>query len=150
MTTGAFRKGRHGRRVQQETGGDSLTKQSDTHDADVNVIMSKYMKSGDPSIFMRNTQGIYADVSAMGDYQTCIAIVEQAREAFALLDAPIRDRFGNDPGQLIDAITDPAMKDELTKLGILEDTSKPPAPLAAQTDKKSQDATPAATSAKGS
>lgn len=152
MTTdkvGSYRKNRHGRRVQTINTEPSMTKQSDTYEADVNTIMDRYLKTGDPSMFMKNTQGIYADVSAMGDYQTCLAIVEQAKAAFDALDAPIRDRFANNPANLINAISDPAMKDELTELGIFEKPTQPAAP-AAQTGGKSPDAKPADTKATGS
>lgn len=109
-----------------KTTGPSMTKQADAHEADINVIMDRYQKTGDPSIFMRNTGGIYADVSDAPDYQACLNTVREAQSAFDALPARIRDRFANDPAQLIAAIQDPAMHKELRELGVLEELAEAP------------------------
>lgn len=120
------------RRVQTQTLGDSLTKQSDRHEADINVILSRYIQTGDERHLIK-AQGVFADVSAIGDYEACLEVVEEASEAFADLPANIREAYGNDPAMLIAAVLDPNEHKRLEELGVLtpkaaaKDAGSPPA-----------------------
>lgn len=80
--------------------GESATKQSSQHETDINVIMGKYLQTGDVSIFNQRV-GDYGDVSEIGDYAECQAVLKNAQESFATLPAKIRDAFANDPGELV-------------------------------------------------
>lgn len=108
------------RRVKTKLSGQSMTKQADMPETDINKIIARYQNNGDPSIFMRNTNAAYIDASEAPDYFECLNIVKQAQESFQELPAEIRDRFANDPGELITAISDPERWEELSELGILE------------------------------
>lgn len=142
------RPNRHGRRRQTFPVGESRTKQADAHETDVNVIMGRYIQNGDPSIFMRNAGGIFADISNIGDYQTCLTVVNEARDAFAELSAPIRERFGNNPTNLLAAVFDPARKAELEELGIFTKPEPPaPAKIGAGPAEKTETTSPPATTA---
>ena len=55
-------------------------------------------------------------------------IVIEAQENFSELPAHIRKRFGNDPEQFLDFVTDENNKDEAIRLGMLD------TPLAAEED----------------
>lgn len=105
-------------RVQFVPEGASMTQQGPAFDADVNVIVAKYVKTGDPSIF-RQRAGEFLDTSLVGDYFSCLNRVKAAQEAFATLPSKVREAFGNDPGQLELAMRDPARRGELVSAGIV-------------------------------
>lgn len=131
------------RRVAFECEGESLTKQALAYEADVNVIVARYIKTGDATAF-NLSPGRFADVSDIGDYASCLANVEAARAAFAELPAKVRDQFGNDPANLLEAASDPRRRSELEAAGIV-------VPEARQTSQKAPGAdTAAASSSAGS
>lgn len=132
-------------RVQLDPGGPSLTKQSEAMDCDVNVIIARYTKTADPSLLLQNVGGIYADVSAIGDFATCQQIIRNAQEAFDALPAEIRDYFRNDPALLAGALDDPEMRSELERLGILEPKPSGTPSASAPTDGPENSSSPAPT-----
>lgn len=99
--------------------GETMTKQSLAAEADVNVIVSKYVKTGDPAIF-RQRAGEFLDTTSVGDYFTCLNRVKEAEEAFLTLPSRVRDQFDNDPGKLELAMRDPAQREALVSAGIVE------------------------------
>lgn len=118
LETGEVSRNLSPRRVQVQTIGESLTKQSDRHEADVNVILSRYIQTGDER-HLNRAQGVFADVSHIGDYQECVEVVQEAAEAFADLPANVREAFDNDPALLIAAVMDPNETERLINLGVL-------------------------------
>lgn len=102
--------------------GPGRTRQGHKDECDLNVIMKRYERTGalDPRLVR---EGRFGDVSAV-DYQEAMFTVASARSAFASLPARVRDRFGNDPGQLVAFCDNPANYDEAVSLGLIE----PPAP----------------------
>lgn len=105
-------------RVQTVPVGESMTKSAPGYEADVNVIIGRYVKTGDASVFNQRI-GAYADVSEVGDYQSCVAKVKAAEAAFMTLPAKVREQFRNDPQELVDAMADPARRGELESAGIV-------------------------------
>lgn len=105
--------------------GESMTKQALAYEADVNVIVAKYVKTGDPSIF-RQRAGEFLDTTEVGDYFSCLNRVKEAEAAFATLPSKVRDQFGNDPGKLELAMRDPAQREALVSAGIVEPAPAPP------------------------
>lgn len=103
--------------------GPSLTKQSEAEACDVNKIMKKYERtgylppSGDP--------GYYADVSSVPDYQAALAIVERASVVFDSLPGEFRARMDNDPAKYLAWVGDPANRDEMVKLGMVDAVPEP-------------------------
>lgn len=94
----------------------SLTKQSDLKDSDINNILGKFVKTGIlPSL---KPEGVYADVSELGDYRECLEKVMKAEELFSQLPSKVRDRFSNDPESLISFCLDEKNMDELVSLGL--------------------------------
>lgn len=70
--------------------------QSELQNCDINTILQKYNRG----IMPRTMQGHYSDVSQIGDYQTSLARVQIAQEAFASLPANLRRELNNDPSNL--------------------------------------------------
>lgn len=96
----------------------SLTQQSDANDADINVIMAKYGRTGQlPAVNMLALDGDFSDV---GDFSDAQQRIIAAREAFQAVPATVRKRFDNNPQQMIDFLRDPANKDEAIKLGLVD------------------------------
>lgn len=70
-------------RVTTDCSGPSATKQAFAYECDVNVIVERYRKTGDPSILgVPNGPPNYADVSDIGDYAECLAVVKTRRKRF--------------------------------------------------------------------
>ena len=98
----------------------SLTRQEFVQEADINNIMKRYA-DGMP-LPSGNRQPIYGDFSEVPDYQKSFDIVSHAQEAFAALPSDLRARFDNDPGKLLQFLSDDSNRDEAVELGLV---SKP-------------------------
>lgn len=107
-------------KVSDETGlacaDPSLTLQDQAQDADINIIVKRYIQTG------QVPQGVrvptYGDFDAVGDYRSALELVEQAQDAFLKLPPAIRSRFDNDPGAFLAFCDDPANLPELRKMGL--------------------------------
>lgn len=121
--------------------GEGRTKQEFKAEADINVIMKRYERTGVIE-YVQKRSPQYADVTGR-DYQEAMNLIADARTAFEELPATMRARFDNDPAELLDFIADEANREEAADLGLLtpEATAKvkaakaaaasPPAPLGA-------------------
>ncbi|AXH72218.1 MAG: internal scaffolding protein [Microviridae sp.] len=106
------------------------TKQAFKEECDINNIMRKYLE-GAP-IPANVSVGRYGDFSSGADYLEAQSILLTAREQFAALPAKVRERFGNNPAQLLEFVADPKNLDEARKLGLLklEEPKAPPVVVA--------------------
>ncbi len=103
------------------------TRQSEAKATDINEIMARYERTG--VLPVSNRQAFFADVSKMGDYREAIEQVRMAEDAFMRVEAKVRERFGNDPAQFLDFVSDPGNRAEMVELGLIEDEmGVPPAP----------------------
>lgn len=97
--------------------GDSLTVQADARDADINVIVDRYVRTGHIPALSRVPS--YGDFDGISDYRTALHAVRAAEEQFMALPAKVRSRFENDPAAFVDFCEDPANRVELADLGLL-------------------------------
>jgi len=101
----------------------SLTQQHGRDDADINVIMARFGKTG------QLPQGVrlptYGDFEGPLDFQSALHAVMQAEDSFAAMSAKVRARFGNNPASFLDFCSDPANRAEAVSLGLV-----PPTPAA--------------------
>lgn len=106
----------------------SKTRQSDKDACDINKIMAMYDKTG--LLPPAGAEGLFLDVSEMGDYRSAVEQVLYAQKFFAALPAKVRTQFANDPATFLDFCADPDNRDELIELGLLERPPEgtPPAP----------------------
>lgn len=117
-------------RIKTETPGKKIVQQHLKDRTDINKIMAKYQKTGliewtrkDPG------NANYGDFSEVTDYQTALQQVMEAQEAFMTLPASTRKRFGNDPGQFLEFMSDDKNKEEAIKLGLIEPPKPAPEPI---------------------
>lgn len=103
--------------------GEGRTKQSHKDETDINSIMKRFEKTGMIE-FINSHEPKYGDVTAM-DYQTSMQNVAQANEMFADLPAKVRDRFDNDPAELLEFLDNPANREEAVLLGLVEPQKEP-------------------------
>lgn len=106
------------------------TKQAHKKECDIHEILKQYQKTGIIN-HIQSRQAEFADLPAAMDYQEAIEIVRTAQEGFSELPSKVRERFANDPFNLLAALNDPGMRDELVELGILNAPAAAPAPQAA-------------------
>lgn len=97
------------------------TDQSFRDECNINIIVKNFIRTGAlPPHLIQKKAAMFADVSEVGDLQDALQRVTQAREGFATLPAAIRDRFSNDPVQLLAFLEDPANRQEAIDLDIIE------------------------------
>lgn len=97
----------------------SRTKQEMKAETDINEIMKRYIRFGTlpPGVGI----GRYGDFSKVEDYQAALNLVMDAEGQFAALPARVRDRFQNDPSQLLAFVQDAKNLEEARKLGLLRE-----------------------------
>lgn len=96
----------------------SLTSQEHAEDADINVLMSRYIKTGVLPQFA-DRQPFYTDATELPSFMEMQNALISAEEAFMSLPAKVRDRFNNDPAKFVEFATDKENEQELKKMGLL-------------------------------
>lgn len=95
----------------------SRTDQSFLKDTDVNNIMQKYLKTGQIT-HLAKVSGVFTDVSQIPDLLTAMSQVTKAQQAFELLPAALRKRFGNSPVAMVEFLKDTRNDREAIELGL--------------------------------
>lgn len=113
------------KRVQTQITGETRTQQQFQDQTDINKIMEQYVKTGTLTHIRNATEGVYADLSNLPSYEEAMRTIIAADDAFKDIPAPVRQRFGNDPQQLMDFLNEPKNHDEAIELGLM---TKQPAP----------------------
>nr|QJB18940.1 MAG: internal scaffolding protein [Microvirus sp.] len=96
----------------------SLAQQQFKDECDINNILRQFNVTGllpESPLSPR-----YGDFTGIVDYHSALNAVMAAEDGFMSLPANIRDRFQNDPAQLIDFLSDEKNKQEAIKLGIVD------------------------------
>lgn len=98
----------------------SLTNQSDKDGADINIIMSRYEKTGliTDAITGNTRKPMYGDFTVIGDYYKLQNTLVAVNRAFSALTPQTRNRFQNDPAKLIEFLSDPANDQEAISMGL--------------------------------
>lgn len=105
------------RRVLCVPEGQSCTEQAHAQAADINTIMLRYERSG---LLPQKAEGArYGDFSGVVDYHSAVESVRRADEAFMSLDPRVRARFENDPGKLLEFLSDEGNRKEAEDLGLV-------------------------------
>lgn len=123
-------------RTQSTLGGKVRTKQSFKEDTDINLIFKRWVKGGDVTHFAQG-QPSYGDHTNALDYQEKLNAVINADEQFAALPSAIRERFNNEPEELLLFVEDPANREEGEQLGLFKpdpSAAEPPATRSAPSE----------------
>lgn len=82
-----------------DTGSETLVQQHFKEEVDVNTIVRRYgITAGTP---FGPDGGMYGDFTGITDYESAVALVRDTEARFMRLPAEARERFGNNPGQLV-------------------------------------------------
>lgn len=107
--------------VSKETGlsceDESLAQQHLRDETDINFMLERFGATG---VIARNDYTpMFGDFTEITDFRSALHAVMDAEESFMTLPAKTRERFGNDPQQLMDFVFDVNNKDEAMALGLL-------------------------------
>jgi len=80
-------------------GGPSPTQQHLKDECDINVIMRRFGATG--SMPQGLPGAVYGDFSGIEGYEDAVELVERARGGFDSLPASVRERFRNEPAELV-------------------------------------------------
>lgn len=104
----------------------SLTQQQFKEETDINMIIAR-AQQGQTISHVNERVGQYGDFSNVPSYQAAFDLVQRASGMFMSLDAKVRERFANDPGNMVRFLQDPANNDEAIKLGLVVPPATPAA-----------------------
>ena len=107
---------------------EGLTQQQFADECDINNIMKRYAATG-VITHVNGRQPEFGDFSDPLDFQAGLNTVIEAQSMFAELPATIRDRFANDPLQLLQFLADENNREEAISLGIVKAPEKEPEPM---------------------
>jgi len=100
----------------------SLTRQEFKDECDLGKIIARFSATPEGLEQLQLARGFvegrFEDVSEIPDYQTALAHVKAADEAFLRLPPLVRTRFDNDPAKFLDFVDDPKNIDELRQMGL--------------------------------
>lgn len=108
----------HAKRRQTDVDGKSLTQSEFAKELDINYLVEKHVRSGQP--FPVATQDQFADVSDVMTFQQAQDAIVRARNAWMGIPAKTRRFFGDNINQFLEALKDPSQADDLVRLGVLK------------------------------
>jgi len=82
----------------------SRTRQSDKEDADINVIVGRFLRTGVVPTGVRTPQS--GDFTNVMDFKSAMNGIAVATEAFEALPSSVREKFRNDPSLFFDFCTE--------------------------------------------
>ena len=90
-------------------------------ECDINVILERFGRTG--QVPVNAISGTYGDFSGVHDYHTALNTLIAAESEFAALPAQIRNKFANDPANLVQFLDNPENRAEAEKLGLVNISS---------------------------
>lgn len=96
----------------------SMTDQSYKNEADSNMIMAKYKKTGELPKHIAKIQGQFADVSEVQNLLEGKIKLQQAEEEFLNIPSLLRKKFDNKFENMLAYLNDPANDKEAIELGL--------------------------------
>lgn len=109
-----------------KTNIDPETNRTEAYHAELILTPDELLKRSKPGQPVAMPRQQYMDLSqGPQNYEELVNQVAEINEQFQKLPAKIRDRFGNDPQQLLDFVHDPANIEEAVKIGLV-DAPEPP------------------------
>ncbi len=93
----------------------SVAVQSEKESSNINVIMSRYARTGVMPVVSR--QAMYGEIDSL-DFKDALDVVRAGEHAFSQLSSKVRRRFNNDPAEYLSFLEDPNNLAEAEFLGI--------------------------------
>lgn len=112
------------------TEGESLTQQHFQEECDIINIIKRHDRNGIIEHVHRG-KARYGDFSEVTDYREALDLVKNAQEEFNQIPSDIRKKFDNNPGKFYEFVSNPDNKQELIKMGFIEETQQAVAPSSA-------------------
>lgn len=112
------------KRVQISSDQPTLTQQKFQNDQDIHTILNRFAKTGilgDPS-----RTPIYGDFSNPNQFIENMNMVADFKSQFEQQPVKIREKFHNDPQELIEYLSDKKNHKEAVKLGLMDSNVLPP------------------------
>lgn len=103
----------------------SRTMQQFADEADVNVLIARYQKTGSFYSPLNPRQGeprrpMFEDLASLPDVEEAQAALIEAQDIFASLPSSVREQFANNPAEFVSWAQNPANLPTLAKLGVIE------------------------------
>lgn len=98
--------------------GPGKTQQQFAGETDINKIIAGFEKTGMVK-HLNEKEPFYGDVSELVGYHECLNKVHEAQAVFMGMDARVRERFKNDPNEMIEFLDDPRNLKEAVALGMV-------------------------------
>ena len=120
-------------KVREVNSSPSLTQQQFAEEADINNIIASYNTTGllTNPLLQSAREPLYGDFSNLPeDYLQVQNQLLEAQTQFMELPAKIRQRFNNNPADLISFLQNPENVEEAISLGLVENISTLPEPAA--------------------
>ena len=105
-------------RIQVDCSKDGRTHQSFKEECDINALMARQKVTG--LIKRHDKTPIYADYSELGNYDEALNMLNDAQDMFDALPAKLRGEFSNNPGELLEFMSDETNKNRAVELGIIQ------------------------------
>lgn len=114
-------------RIRTEFPEESRTVQSDRDRADMKTILQRHALQGAP-VNLARPDLEFRDVTSFSDYGDALRELKNAEAAFMRLPSKVREVFGHDPAEWLDAAEDGLSAEQrarLVEFGVLEDVEDP-------------------------
>lgn len=95
----------------------SLTQQQFKNSVNINTIMAKAKKTG--VLPVRTNQPYFGDFSIVTNYKEMLDKVLAIDELFMQLPSKVRNKFANNPEEILTFLQDPKNEDEAREIGLL-------------------------------
>lgn len=104
-----------------------LTRQEFKDECDINYVMARFQQTGMmPQSWSSPPVASYGDFAEAPDFLEAQNIILRSKEQFASLPSAVRNRFNNDPAELLRFIHSPNNYEEAKRLGLLRAEAEPP------------------------
>lgn len=116
------------RRIVHPEGGEKMTKEADREASDINVIVGRYLKTG--QLPPGGRQPTYGDFSSFDGLHSELERINAAEADFMALPSKVRETFHNDVGEFLQYVYSPdRTRGDFEELGLAE-AQLPPEVLA--------------------
>lgn len=103
------------------TAEEGKTRQEEKDQADINKILKRLDQR---ELEIGRQDGVFADVSSIGDFREAMEKVDRGKAAFAALPATVRNAFNGSPVEFVEAFGSPEGIAKLRELGVVPEAEE--------------------------